>query len=60
MTEPSRTALQARLTALLTEPDELINAALVLRGRALEVEYLLLAGNGTGNLVEENTAIQEG
>lgn len=49
--------LQARLTALLAEHDELINSALVLRGRALEVERLLLAGNGTGpSPVEENTA----
>lgn len=52
--------LQSRLADLLSEHDEYVNRALVLRGRALELEYIILnkvrrGGNGTVS-VEENTS----
>lgn len=46
-----RSDLQARLAAMLSEHDEFVNRALVLRGRMLEIEHFLqtLAG------LEENS-----
>lgn len=52
--------MQARLGELLSEHDERINQALLLRGQALELERLILmlqrSGNGTRpRCVVENT-----
>ena len=55
-----RVALLARLDRLVSVHDELVNQALLVRGQATEVQFMLntlfsVSGNGTGRLVEENT-----
>ena len=56
MTESARATLSARLASLLSEHDDLINRALVLRGRMLELENLLttLAGSDKNTATGEN------
>jgi len=55
MDESSRATLRTRLAALLSQHDELINQALVLRGRMLELENILTTLAGS----DKNTASGE-
>ena len=52
MDESSGATLRTRLAALLSEHDDLVNRALVLRGRMLELENLLTTLAGS----DKNTA----